>query len=184
MYEAAVKDALYTLIKANQAALVSGLDEQGSARAIQLTKEIVAPLQSPYYVSLAVGAMRTWEDAGDETVNARSDMVSAEYECEIEVFDYARDLQGGLHAFELSGQHFDLLVSRLVKLLREQSKLTSSVHGAHVFRLALSAEAQMNRRIDVELTDYPAGTLGSSPAFYAKLRFTLSEECVSLAGAG
>jgi hypothetical protein len=184
VYEAAVKDALYTLINANKAALVSGITEQGSARAVQLVKETVAPLQSPYYVSLAVGAMRTWEDAGDQTVSYRSNMISGEYEVEVEVFDYARDLQGGLHAFELSGKNFDLLVARLAKLVREQSTFTSSVHGTHTFRLKQSSDPQANRRIDVEVTDYPAGMIGASAAFYAKLRFTLSEECVSLAGAG
>lgn len=183
MYEAAVKDALYTLINANTSTLLSGITQQGSARTIQLTKEVLVELKSPYYVSLAVSDMRTWEETLAMGANAAAGTMRAEYDCEIELFDHARDLVGGVHAFEVAGKHFDLLIARLVKLLREQASFTSAVHGSHVFKLHRSSDPKLHRRIDVEVTDYPATVTGGQPAFYAKLSLTLDEECVSLSGA-
>jgi len=184
MYEAAVKDALFTLIDNNRATLLSGLDEQGVARKIELTREVVASMKFPYYVTLAVGAMRMWEDTGAQGGIARAGTMKAEYDCEIELFDYARDVQGTLHeAYATTGQHFDLLMARVLKLIRQQTRFTSTTHGTHTFVLKESPEPQMNRRIDTDVTDFPSEVTGGVPAFYAKLRFTLFEECVSLAGA-
>ena len=183
MYEAAVKDALYTLISSNTAALVAGITQQGSARTIQLVKELIVEIKHPYYLSISVANMRTWEDTGISVQIVQSGTMRAEYDVELELFEYARDLVGGVHGYEVAGKDFDLLVARLVKLLKEQQSFTSSIHGTHTFELHRSADARLNRRIDVEITDYPGAVTNGVPVFYAKLSLTLDEECVSLAGA-
>jgi len=183
MYEAAVKDALYSLIDDNKSTLLSGITQQGRARQIQLVKETLAPLQYAYYVSLAVGAMRTWEETGIQSINATVGAMRAEYDCEIEVFEYAHELIGDAHAYELAGKDFDQLVARLLKLIREQSSFTSSVHGTHTFKLRETMEPSTHRRIDVDVTDLPAQTRGGAPAFFALLSFTLEERCLDLTGA-
>jgi len=183
VYEAAVKDALYTVINNNTSTLLSGLTQQGKARQMQIVKEILAPAQYSYYVALAVENMRTWEDSGVHGTNAATGTFRAEYNCVVEVFEYARALPGDLHTYENAGEDFDLLVARVIKLLREQASFTSSVHGSHSFKLGRLADPRDQRPINVEIADLPPTTTGGQPAFYARLLFTLTECSMSLAGA-
>jgi hypothetical protein len=181
MYEAAAKDAIYNLIDANRSALLSGIIHQGQARAIQLVREVLTPIQYAYYISLAVPSMSSYEDSGSNV--EFGGLLRASYNMELELLEYANALMGDEHIFHIAGRDFDLLVARLIKLLREQSSFTSSLHGTHVFKLARARRDSDNRRIDVDAADLPSSRTGGKPAFYVRLRFSLEEPCVSLAGA-
>lgn len=183
------KDAVYDLLDDAKSDLVSSLTLQGQARTLrQLAKERIATVTGPYYVSIEITEFSLWEDTGTAQIMPASEgELRAQYEVELEVFDYAKPKAGDTQQFEGAGEDFDLLCDRIVKTLqqagqdrtgRQRGQFPDSTN-AHWFQLNPNPQARQNRRVIVSNRDTVVDDEGER-LFYSVIRFSLLQEVVDL----
>ena len=174
MLESQVKNALYNLVHDNKLTLVSGLSTQGNNRALnQIVTERLAMPEEYYFVSIWADLSALYEERGGNGGKT----TSSEYDCLIEVVDFAIPQSGENELYGKMGGDFALLTDRMAALLVDTSIYTSD--DDIKFRLSESSDPAFNRRVTKRRLDTVAG-MGdgqSGPFLYAVLEFTLVNQC-------
>lgn len=126
------KNAIKSLIVANKASLMSGLDRQGKERVIyHVTTSRGTPPRSYYYISVHARPIRRQVKLA--VANDELDFLKTVYAIEVTVIDYLLPETGEDQPYESDTEDADTLIDRLVDLFENMGNITS---GSSRFRLS------------------------------------------------
>jgi hypothetical protein len=173
------KQATKAYIRASEITLLSGLSTQGVNREIRQLTTSIAPPRDYYWIGIECESARSFSMPARNVVKPPE---WVKYGMVIHVSDYAIFQAGDDEPYETMHSQFDLLCSRIVKLVRPQTPGTTwipSASSAPKFRLVID-HYETDQVVTVDnLCLLGEHTAGLAAMLYSSIRFELFE-CADL----
>jgi hypothetical protein len=165
-------DAIYSVIDANKASVVSGIVHQGQQREIkEIHKSVLTPPLEYYAVMIHVGE---GPEALQDARNSPIRVPVSEYHAEVHISDFAIPQQGDPDQTPYETMHTDFrtVVSKLAKVFRDTQWMPNATTRPRYTLKDPGKEIRVSDR-----TRWFADAANRYPVLYAVISFTLQTSC-------